>query len=608
MTHRRIRKNDERGAVLVLSVVGLVLAMIAGGLAVDLGFIAQHAREDQKVADLAALDGVRALPADPTTAARDSACLALRNDFPCLEPGYSVVVEWADAVTGLFSTNTLLLPLANAVRVTTTSPHENAFPFLGAGRSVTRKAVATLGNGSGCTLPNLCVVNDGSPIGTVRVGSTVATIDSAQSAIFNKLLNQVLGGGSFNLNAVGWQGIADGNVKFSKLKAALNYQAGTVDSLGSATFTFRQLLDASVLAMNQSGESAANVNAANKLLTIAGQVGASAGAVIQFDRFFDVVGNVGSGVDVADAEINALDIVRAGLALADSDHFAELTLLASDLPAPITDLVDVKVKFGLIEAPQMKSGPAKLPPSTYRTVATTSQVRLLVEVKLNLDLGLVARVNVTIPYLIDAGTAQGKLDTLNCAVGNSVPTSVVIVGVTQPASVNIGTTTNPLLSGAAAPSPSVATLADVSVTSLTKVRIKTTAATTVSVTGKTQTLTFTPPYSMNNPQTMTGTQLLSLPVLAGATTDTQVLVSVLGVDVLDVGLSTSVEAALLSAVVGRSTAILNNVITPTMKALGLSLGGATIWAPPPQNCNPTSFNVDPGPGGTTAITVPTLSS
>ncbi|MGH9265801.1 MAG: pilus assembly protein TadG-related protein, partial [Acidimicrobiales bacterium] len=56
MTHRTTRKKDERGAILVLSTVGLVLALIAGGLAVDLGFMAHEARDNQKVADLAALD------------------------------------------------------------------------------------------------------------------------------------------------------------------------------------------------------------------------------------------------------------------------------------------------------------------------------------------------------------------------------------------------------------------------------------------------------------------------------------------------------------------------------------------------------------------------
>jgi len=594
-------RRSQRGAVLPLAAVGMVLAMIAASLAVDLGSLAHETRQNQKVADLASLDGVRALPGDPTAAVLES---AERNGFECVDltpaDGCGLTVQWSDSVTGVFTSLPATLPLASAVRVIVTSPHSNDFPFTPSGNSVSRQSTATLGNGSGCTLPNLCVVNDGTPIGTVRVGSTLATVDSAQSAIFNRLLNDVLGGGSFTLDAVGWQGISNGSVQLSKLKAALGYELGTVESFGNATFTYRQLLDATVAAMNQSGESAANVNAANRLATIAAQVSATAGAAIRVSELFDVVGNVGSGMDVADARINALDIVRGGLALADGDHFAEMTLLASDLPAPVADLVDVKVKFGLIEAPQMRSGPPR-DGTTYRTVATTSQVRLLVEVKLNLDLGLPARVLVVIPYLIDAGTAQARLDTLNCAVGDAVPTSVLIQGVTQPASANIGTTTNGSLSGSGSPTPGLAVLANTAVTSLITVKINTLSVVTVAVGGKTEMKTFTPPYSWDNPpQIMTGTQLLSLPTLTNSSTNTEVRVGPL----LDVALSAGVEATLIDALIARSAAILNNVITPTMRSMGLSLAGAALWAPPPQNCNPSSYNVDPG--GNTPATIPSL--
>jgi Flp pilus assembly protein TadG len=52
---------DERGAVLVIPVVGVVPAVVAAALAVDLGSLAHEKRSDQKVADLAALDAVRGL-------------------------------------------------------------------------------------------------------------------------------------------------------------------------------------------------------------------------------------------------------------------------------------------------------------------------------------------------------------------------------------------------------------------------------------------------------------------------------------------------------------------------------------------------------------------
>jgi uncharacterized membrane protein len=70
---RANRDADERGAILILASVGMVIAMIAAGLAIDIGRLAQSAREDQKIADLAALDAVRGAATDYQTLATASA-------------------------------------------------------------------------------------------------------------------------------------------------------------------------------------------------------------------------------------------------------------------------------------------------------------------------------------------------------------------------------------------------------------------------------------------------------------------------------------------------------------------------------------------------------
>ncbi len=98
MFSRLRRRQDERGAIILLTSVGIVVAMIAGGLAIDAGVRAAEARNDQRVADLAALDGVRALPSDPTPAAQQS---ATRNKFPFSKPGYQLSVLWNDPATGV---------------------------------------------------------------------------------------------------------------------------------------------------------------------------------------------------------------------------------------------------------------------------------------------------------------------------------------------------------------------------------------------------------------------------------------------------------------------------------------------------------------------------
>ena len=59
--------------MLILAAFGLMLAMIASALSIDLGRLAQDKRNDQKVADIAALDAVRALGGDFQLAALQSA-------------------------------------------------------------------------------------------------------------------------------------------------------------------------------------------------------------------------------------------------------------------------------------------------------------------------------------------------------------------------------------------------------------------------------------------------------------------------------------------------------------------------------------------------------
>ena len=88
------RQADERGAVLILAVAGVLLATIAAALAVDLGRQAAEKRTNQKVADLAALDGARALP-DQTAVENAVDASLTRNKFPYTDPATAARWSWA---------------------------------------------------------------------------------------------------------------------------------------------------------------------------------------------------------------------------------------------------------------------------------------------------------------------------------------------------------------------------------------------------------------------------------------------------------------------------------------------------------------------------------
>ena len=582
------RRRDERGSTLPLAAVSMVGAMIAASLSADLGSVAQMAREMQKVADLAALDGIRSLPSNPTAAAEASAA---RNGFDDTVPGSRLTVQWSDSITGIFTSSPALLPLASVVKVTARMPHTNAFPFVGGGHKVERSGAASMGNGNGCYLPDTCVTSDGTPLGTVRVGSTLVSASSSDATLLNKLLTQTVGG-SYSLSAVGWQGLAAGQVRFSRLRTALGYSAGTVDGVLDANLKFATLLNATINALNADG-SASSLTAATYLGQIASQVSTTAGADIQVRKLFTVVGNLGSGKDVADAAINVKDIVVGGMALADTDHFASMDLTASDIPGlPGTG---VTVKFGLIEAPQMKSGPPKLG-STYRTVDRTAQVRLQVIQRLNVSVLGIGVLAVSAPYYLEAGVAEARLDTLDCSSSTGAPARVDILGVTQAGRTVLGAVPDAALSNpTATPTPTTATL--VNALGIT-VNTNSTSALTVTVPGNPGTmLSFSPPYTADGAsQQVSGTQL-SLSTVASSNL-------VVTGTLLD-SLVRSTVATAINAVLPNLTTTL---LSPLYRALGLSFAGAHVWAPPPQTCQPTSFNTDTSAAGTTPVQIPTLTT
>src|SRR5205085_6871777 len=123
-----LRKADESGSILVLSVVGVILAVISTALAVDLGRLAQEKRSDQKVADIAALDASR----DLTQACARAKASVVRNGFAasvltCVDPATSSTgdVILGNIVSGSFTPSAT----GSAVKVKVHSAFKTVFPF-----------------------------------------------------------------------------------------------------------------------------------------------------------------------------------------------------------------------------------------------------------------------------------------------------------------------------------------------------------------------------------------------------------------------------------------------------------------------------------------------
>jgi uncharacterized membrane protein len=333
------------------------------------------------------------------------------------------------------------------------------------------------------------------------------------------------------------------------------------------------------------------VAAATPLATIAGQITTSIGAHFTLRKLLDIVGSVGSGADAANAQLSVMDIVRGSMVLADTDHFASLTLTQSDLPL-VPGLNNAVVKFGLIEAPQQKSGPPKDALGNYLTTAKTSQIRLSVEENLNLSLTGLGIVAVKVPYYFEAGSATASLDTLACT-GSSTPDRVDIKASTSIGKVTIGAVTDAAIGNTGATvSPGNATLVNALLGAVT---ITTSSPVVQTIPGSAASvLSFTPDYATAASKTIPGTSTVSLPPLAAGN---------LTVHVVGLGLNAgTITTDLLNGITNAATPLTSSLVQPLLRSLGLSFATANVWAPPPQTCSPTSYNST----SSTTVSVPTL--
>lgn len=386
-SHRRFkllgrmgRPRDERGAMLVLSAAGLVLAMIFTALAVDIGFLAADKRTDQKIADMAALDASRNLNNIQPLAEAS----ALRNGF-VIDPKRTVFAElvapdgsgdYVPSATGKF------------VRVTIKSPRKPFFPFVSPNeRIVTARAVA-----------------GGEPEAEISVGSTLASLDLQQSAL-DAILGPMLGLSAANLSAVGYNGLASGNVDLRALQTnllAMGYGVGTTDQLLNTDIRAADLLAATAQALGaKSPPDTVALVELNKIpiALIPNLKTVALGDLISLSQ--------PSSDSALDATLNAFDIVNGAAQVSNGNNFIAVPGINVNIPGVLPNTLSVALK--VIQPAQRAKGPVNAP--LYTTVAKTSQVVL--QVKLNLaPLGLNV-LSTTLNFTAGNGTAT--LKEIDCA-------------------------------------------------------------------------------------------------------------------------------------------------------------------------------------------------
>ena len=388
---RRLPRRDEQGAILILASVGMVIAMVASALAIDIGSLAQDARQDQKVADMAALDAVRGAPANYQTLAEASAA---RNGFP-LTAGHSVV-----AVEGVKTSGTTCqaMPGAGTACVTVTSPYTNKFPVVSSRNSVTRAGMAS-----------------NTAFGGFTIGSSLATFDTNRSRILDAMMGGILKGSSLSAGLVSWQGLAGANVTLEALRTQLvsgGVSAGTVTGLMNANLTMNQLMTATASALTAQG--VVGAAQATILNTLKAQVTSTALTSFKLGDFMTVA----SGADnmALGSTLNVFQLVTAAAQVANGNNFIDVPNVGITVP----NVSSTRVRLQVIEGPKYYFGPVG-------QSVSTSQVSLTVTPTLDLTVPLLvgsAKVTSEYPLRITGAGAVGTLTSATCGAGSGITVDV----------------------------------------------------------------------------------------------------------------------------------------------------------------------------------------
>lgn len=552
------RDKGERGAILVMSTVGVVLAVVAAALAVDLGTLAQERRRDQKVADLAALDAIRHPVGEWNARANESAA---RNGFPS-GPGYSVTaVEGIKNASGACEAS----PGLGKVCVTVISPHKNN--FVPGNATIVARAVAGPKAEAG-----------------FKMGSSLASAsidDATNLPILNRVFGRFLAGPTGQANVLSYKGLADVGMTWGQLQSQLGF--GTLNELMNANLTMGQLLTATGTILNNQGTAAA-ISAYNDIVRL--QSTTTSTATFKLGEMLTVA--QGSEDKAAAGTVNVFELITGSAELANKNTFIDAGAFV-DIPVNLGPLgnhtLSTKLGLKVIEGPKWYYGPVN------GTVIKTSQMEVTLTPHLDIDftaplynilslLSIIGNSNLQIvgdfPIKFTAAGALGTLEAIRC----SNPNQGITVGVT---SLPITTTASGNLSIA------LSTVLNI-LTGDIKVNVNIDEETSAqNIPGGPYhpefawSSDFTPPDP--DGQTMPGAPV-GVTLNQGNVTTT---VGAAGLTEL-VGLLTgrlrldgsgSVEAAILDPILNR---VMNEVVakyltTPVLKALGVAVGPVDVWAP-----------------------------
>jgi len=365
-----LSRHSQQGAVLIMTVGFMLLAVLCLALVVDTGRLYVEKRKLQRVADMAAIEAM----------ARDGACntgtaltfatqSAARNDF---------------TVGG---TNTLTLTCGQVstvggLRTVAATPFggvDNAIQVVAA-RQVAASMIAGGIFGGKISLSAAAVATKGVPLASLALRTTVATVDSTRGALLNSVIGGLLGG-AVNVSALGWNGLLGTQLSLfdflDQLKVNLGLSAGGYTEVLSQNLTVGQIIDATSTVLGRDGNTAASTLTALSALKVGALINPVTVQLANIIKLQTATSYAG-----ADLGVNVFDLIQGSVQLANGTN-----ALVADVPITLPGFAGTNISTRVMEAPQLSSvgNPALAkadPLGLNKIYVRSAQIRSLVSVDL----------------------------------------------------------------------------------------------------------------------------------------------------------------------------------------------------------------------------------
>ncbi|MFI8480642.1 TadG family pilus assembly protein [Pseudomonas sp. NPDC078700] len=334
--------HRQHGAIGLMAAIVMLAAFAFLMLVIDSGRLYLEKRSVQRVADMAALEAVL----------RDGNCQA----------GGQATTAQIYAAENAQTRNGFTLDQQRQLVATCGNVDESgsrrSFSADTSGRAiavdVSREIPASLilGGlfGEQVTISARAVAAKREPLAALTLRTTLASVDSTQSPLLNSVIGGLLGG-SVNLSAAGWDGLAKSQINLldylDQLAISQGITAGDYQSVLDEGLSLGTLLDVAATTLQQSGSSV-DLDAAVAGLSALSAVVPAASPLLQLgDLIKAQSATQKAGLATS---LNLLQLVQSTVELANSKNAA-----VASVPINVPGLGNVSLNIKVIEPPQLSA-------------------------------------------------------------------------------------------------------------------------------------------------------------------------------------------------------------------------------------------------------------